>query len=160
FGVLLVVAVCLFVRGRPWWAGTCAALAATLHSTYLLPAALLTLGFLTSRAVEGRARQALALGAWTILLVLPVSAYVLVTFAPTGPETFTQAQDILVSFRIPHHARPDLWLDTVAVLQVAWVVLALLLVRQTRLLPVLAVPFFLGVLLTLVQVMTGSNTLA
>jgi hypothetical protein len=160
FGVLLVVAVCLFVRGRPWLAGTCAALAATLHSTYLLPAALLTLGFLTALALEGRPRRALALGAWTLLLVLPVSAYVLVTFAPTGPETFAQSQDILVNLRIPHHARPDLWLDAVAGLQTAWVVLALLLLRQTRLFPVLAEPFFLGVLMTVVQVMAGSTALA
>src|SRR5260370_17131867 len=73
---------------------------------------------------------------------LRVSAYVLVTFGPTSAATFAQAQDILVNFRIPHHARPDLWLDAVAVLPVAWVVLALLFVWQTRLFPVPPAPYF------------------
>src|SRR5262245_30253555 len=121
FGVLLVVAVCLFVRGRPFLASLCVALAATIHSTYLLPGVLLTLGFLAALAREGRPRQALAVGALTLALVLPVSAYVLLTFGPTTPETFAEAQDILVNDRIPHHARPDLWLDPIAGLQIAWV---------------------------------------
>jgi hypothetical protein len=160
FGVLLVVAIALFVRDRPLLAGTCAALAATLHSTYLLPAALLTLGFQTALAREGRLRQALVLGVWTLVLVLPGMAYVWIHFAPTSPATFAEAQGLLVNLRIPHHARPDLWLDPVAALQVAWVALAVVLVWRTRLFAVLAVPFVLAVLLTLLQVMNGSDTLA
>src|SRR5262249_61332315 len=56
-GVLLVVAVCLFVRGRPFLAAVCAALAATIHTTYLLPAGLLTAGFLYALLWEGRLRE-------------------------------------------------------------------------------------------------------
>jgi hypothetical protein len=160
FGVLLVVAVCLFVRGRPLLAGLCVAVAATVHSTYLLPGALLTLGFLTALVLEGRLRLALGLGAFTLALVLPGVAHVLFTFGPTTPETFAEAQDILANFRIPHHARPDLWLDPIAAVQIAWAVLGLALTWRTRLFAVLAVPFVLAVLLTLAQVATGSNTLA
>ncbi len=160
FGVLLVVAVCLFARGRPWLAGLCVAVAATVHSTYLLPGALLTLGFLTSLLLERRPRLALGLGAFTLVLVLPVVAHVLLTFGPTSPETFAEAQDILANFRIPHHARPDLWLDPVAAVQIAWTVLGVALTWRTRLFAVLAVPLVLGALLTLAQVATGSNTLA
>jgi hypothetical protein len=160
FGVLLIVAVCLFVRGRPFLAGLCVAAAATVHSTYLLPGALLTLGFLTSLIREGRPRRALALGAFTFALVLPVVGYVLLTFGPTSPKAFAEAQDILANFRIPHHARPDLWLDPIAGVQIAWVALGLVLTRGTRLFVVLAVPFVLAVLLTLVHVASGSNTLA
>ena len=86
--------------------------------------------------------------------------YVLIRFGPTSPEAFAEAQDLLVNFRIPHHARPDLWLDWVAVLQIAWVLLSIALVKGTRLFPVLAVPFVLAALLTLAQVATGSSTLA
>jgi len=160
FGVLLIAAISLFVRGRPLLAGACVALAATLHSTYLLPGSLLTLGFLAALVFQGRTGLALGLGAWTLVLVLPVTAYVLFTFAPTSPATFAEAQDVLVNLRIPHHARPDLWLDRYAVLQVAWVVLALVLVRRTQLFAVLAVPFLLALLLTLAQTATGSSTLA
>jgi hypothetical protein len=160
FGVLLVVAVCLFVRGRPFLAGLCVALAATVHSTYLLPGALLTLGFLAALVKEGRPRQALALGALTLALVLPVTAYVLLTFGPTTPETFARAQDILVNVRIPHHARPDLWFDPIAGLQMALILVGLVLVYRTRLFWVLAVPALGMLALTLLQVATRSHTLA
>jgi hypothetical protein len=160
FGVLLVVAVSLFARGRPFAAAACACLAATAHSTYLLVAGLLTLGFLARLLLERRPREAAALGAFALVLVLPVTLHVLLTFGPSSAETFREAQDILVNVRIPHHARPDRWLDPVAALQIGWVVLALALVRRTPLFVVLAVPFALSVLLTLVQVATGSNTLA
>ncbi|MBI1914236.1 MAG: hypothetical protein HYS12_05800 [Planctomycetes bacterium] len=159
FGVLLVAAVWLFVRGRPFLAAVSVALAATLHSTYLLVGGLLTLGFAWSLWAEGRSRRALAMGGLTLALVVPILVYVFVTFRPTSLETFAEAQDVLANFRIPHHARPDHWLDPVAALQIAWVVMALVLVRGTRLFAVLAVPFVLSALLTLAQVATGSPTL-
>jgi hypothetical protein len=160
FGVLLLVAVWLFVRDQPLLAAVCTALAVTLHSTYLLPAALLTLGFGTSLLLEKRSRLAFAVGGLTLALVLPTVIDILIRFGPTSAETFAEAQDILANYRIPHHARPDLWFDWVAGVQIAWVVVALILVRKHRLFPVLIVPFVLAVLLTLVQVATGSNTLA
>src|SRR5262249_42470835 len=158
--VLLVVAVCLFVRGRPFLAALCVALAATVHSTYLLPGALLTLGFLAALVKEGRPRQALALGAFTLLLVLPAGAYVTLTFGPTSAQTFAEAQAILVNVRIPHHALPRLWMDPIAGLQIAWVCLGLVLVYKTRLFWVLAVPALGWMVLTLLQIATGGHTLA
>src|SRR5262249_23632391 len=158
--VLLVVAVCLFAYDRPYLAAVNVALAATFHSTYLLVAALLTLGFLCSLWVEGRRRQAFAVGGLTIALVVPILVHVLIGFRPTSSEAFAEAQEILANFRIPHHARVDYWLDSVAALQIAWVVVAVVVVWRTRLFVVLAIPFVLAALLTLVQVATGSHTLA
>jgi hypothetical protein len=160
FGVLLVVAVCLFVRGRVLPAAVCVALSATLHPSYLLPAGLLTLGFLAALLAEGRWRQALGLGVLSLVLVVPVTAHVLIVFGPTSAETFARAQDALVNVRIPHHTRPELFLDTVAVVQIGWMLLALLLSWRTRLFLVLAVPFVVSAVLTLAQVATGSHTLA
>jgi hypothetical protein len=159
FGVLLVAAVCLFVRGRPFLAAACAALAATVHATYLLPAGLLTAAFLYVLVREGRPRKALSLGLWGLVLVLPVTAYTLVTFRPTSPEVFRKAQHVLVSVRIPHHTQPRLWCDPIALGQVAWVVLGTTLAGG-RLRAVLAVSGLLALALTLVQVATGSDTLA
>jgi hypothetical protein len=160
FGVLLVVAVCLFVRGRPLLAGACVAVAATAHATYLLPGAMLTLGFLTALLVEGRRKEALTLGAFTLVLVLPITLYTLIAFRPTTPETFARAQEILVNVRIPHHTRPDLWLDPVAWLQIAWALLGIALAMPGRLRTTLAAAFALSAALTLAQVATGSLTLA
>lgn len=171
FGVLLVAAVALFVWEKPFLAGLAVALAATVHSTYLLPGALLTIGFLTALILEGRRGQALALGSITFVLVVPVTLYVLLTFAPTSAETFAESQAILVLLRIPHHARPDLWLDAVAVAQMGWICASIFLVRsgwqgqetvpqRVRVFVVVAVTFGLMLLLSLVQAATGSHTLA
>ncbi len=160
FGVLLVVAVCLFARGRAFLAAGCAALAGTVHSTYLLPAALLVAGFLTALVLERQVRQALVVAALALLLVAPVSIYVLTTFGPTSPEIFRDSQSILVNFRIPHHSRVDLWLDWVAGGQIAWMAAGIALARPGRLRTVLAVAAGLATLLTLAQVATGSTTLA
>jgi hypothetical protein len=160
FGVLLVLAVCLFARGRPFLAAVFTGLAGDLHATYLLPGAMLTLGFMTALLAERRLRAALGVGALALVLVLPAVAYVLLRFGPTSPEAYALAQDVLVNLRIPHHARVDLWLDPVAGLQIVWVVLALALTWRTRLFPVLAVPFALAALLTGAQVATGSRALA
>jgi hypothetical protein len=160
FGVLLVGAVCLFVRGRAFLAAACVALAGTVHSTYLLPGALLVAGFMTALVVEGQVRRAVGVGALALLLVGPVSLYVLRTFAPTSPDDFAQSQAVLVHFRIPHHSRVDLWLDLVAWMQIGWIVAGIVLARPQRLRIALAVAAGLAVLLTLVQVATASNTLA
>lgn len=160
FGVLLVVAVWLFVTQRPYLAAVCLALGATLHTTYLLHAGMLTVGFLVSLWSEGKRRQAFGVGALAFVLVLPVIAYVLLTFRPTSPEQFAQAQHILVHYRLPHHSRPDLWIDLIAALQIAWIALGIVLAGSQRLRLVLGVTFLLAVLLTLVQVVTGNDTLA
>src|SRR5439155_19665471 len=160
FGVLLVVAIALFAWNRPLWAAMCIALAATVHTTCLLPGALLTLGFMTGLARERRGLLALGVGALALVLVLPVTLHVWLTFGPTSATVFAESQDILVNFRIPHHSRVDLWLDPIAGFQVAWMILGIALTWRTRLFAALAVPFVLMTLLTLLQVATGSDTLA
>jgi hypothetical protein len=160
FGVLLVAAVCFFANGRPFLAVVCAVAGAGFHSTYLLPAGMLTLGFVFALCAEGRPRRGLAVGPLALGLALPVMVCVLVNFGPTSAATFAEAQNVLVNVRIPHHTRPDLWIDPISAVQLAWMVLALALVWRTRLFLALAVPFLLAVLLTLAQVVTHSNTLA
>ncbi len=160
FGVLLIVSIALFVRDRPYAAAVCAATAAVIHSTYLLPAGMVVLGFLAALVAEGRLLRALKVGVLALAIVLPSMGYVLLTFHPTTASTFSEAQAILVNIRIPHHTRPDLWLDTIAMLQMLWVVLALFLARPVRFRYLLAVPSLLALLLTLAQVATRNDTLA
>ncbi len=59
FGVLLVLAIYLHLRGRTYWAALAAALAAVVHPTYLLSAAALVLAFV----LESLSR----LGQWSML---------------------------------------------------------------------------------------------
>ena len=96
----------------------------------------------------------------SLLLVLPIVGYYFLRFAPSSPEQFDEAQAILVNFRIPHHARFDRWFDTVAFLQIAWILWSIVLVRRTRLFLILIVPFSCAALLTLIQVITESKFLS
>jgi hypothetical protein len=160
FGVFLLAAVVLFLSDRLGWAVACLALAVNVHSTYLLPAGLLTAGFLAALLREGQVARALRLNGLALLAVLPAVLYTWLMFAPTSPDEFARAREILVNVRIPHHCRPRLWLDAIAVLQIGWFGLSLVWARSARLLLVLAVPALLALALTLAQVRTDSTALA
>jgi hypothetical protein len=160
FGVLLVLSVCLFVRGRPYWAVVSACLGAAVHSTYAIGAGILTAGYLAALVIENRYRQAALLGAWALALIAPVVVSVLIKFGPTSAATFVEAQHILVHLRIPHHCLPRLWCDWIALAQICWCLLGLWIARGTRLLPVLGVALLLGLALTLLQVASGSDAVA
>jgi hypothetical protein len=160
FGVLLVLAIALFVQDRPYGAATSAALGATLHSTYLLAAALLTLAFMILIWRDGQRRKAIFLGLWSLLLVAPTVIYALIAFRPTSADAFAEAQGILVHVRIPHHCVPRLWCDGITWMQLGWMVLALYLLRGTRLFFLFSFVFAASVGLTLLQVATDHDTLA
>jgi hypothetical protein len=160
FGVLLALSISTFLRDRPFLAATWLSLAGVMHSTYLLSAAFLTVAYLCLLWREKRRREALFVGLWALLLVLPVVVYNLCTFAPSSPQTFAEAQHLLAHFRIPHHAQVDRWLDGIAWAQIGWVIAAMFLVRGSRLFVILFVVFVLSLALTLVQVATGNDTLA
>lgn len=160
FGVLLVLSVCTFLRDRPILAVTWSSLAALMHSTYLPSAASLTLAYMYLLIRDRRIREAMFVGVWALLLVAPVLVYILRSFAPTTPETFAEAQHLLAHLRIPHHAQVERWLDGIAWAQIAWIVVAIYLVRGSRLFVILSACFVIGLALTLVQVATGNDTLA
>jgi len=161
FGVLLVWSIFLFVRGRGFVAATAAAGAGIVHATYLLPAAFLVLAYvLVVWRQQGSWRKGVLLGGWALVLVLPLVLRSIIEFAPSSPRAFAEAQRLLVHFRIPHHAVPEVWFDGVAAAQLAWVVLAIWLTRGTVLFPVLLIPFFLSLALSMLQVATDSDTLA
>ncbi len=160
FGVFLLAGIDQFVRGRPILAATCTAIACIGHSTYLLPGGMLTLAFAGVLIWEGKSRTALMSSAWTLLLVLPGMVHAYLNFRPTSPEAFAEACRILAEVRIPHHCDPHRWFDAIAALQVAWIALSVVLVRRTRLFPILAALALASLALTLFQLLTGSHTLA
>jgi len=100
------------------------------------------------------------IGILALLLVTPSVFYAAGNFQPSSSEGFKEAQEFLVKFRLPHHCLPQLWLDWVACLQILWIILSIFLLRKQKELTVILVPFLLGALLTILQVVTQSNTLA
>ncbi len=160
FGVLLLASVAAFAADRPLLAGALAGAAGLIHATYLLPGALLVVGYLAKLTAEQRTRAALGAGAMALLAAVPAVGYAGVTFAPAEADGFAEAQRILAEIRIPHHAVVTRWFDAVAALQLVWVGLGLLALRGTRLLLPLAVAAAGGTVLTLVVTVFPHPSLA
>ncbi|MBY0514276.1 MAG: hypothetical protein K2P78_10240, partial [Gemmataceae bacterium] len=101
FGVLFVTGLAAVARGRPVLGCALAAATALMHSTYLLPAGLFTLGVLASLLVTRHVRHAALTGAVALAVVAPVLVYDWLVFAPTDRDRFREAQRILAEVRIP-----------------------------------------------------------
>ena len=161
FGVFLVVSIYTFLRGRPFLAVVFLSIASLFHSTYLLCAAILTLAYMLCILREGRnIRKAIAVGALALSLVLPIVIYVYISFPVATPAIHARFESIFVDWGIPFHARPSYWFDAFSALQVAIVIIALYLLRKTRIFTLLAVSFLVGLALSVVQIITGNKTLA
>ena len=157
FGAFLLLSVQQHLEGHGRRALVAAAVAATVHPTYLMVAGILTAAYLLD-AVRQRRRLSATLqtGGLALLLVTPILLYVGWNFLPASAE----AQRILVSFRLPAHAVPAEWFDASTIAKLAWIGLALYVARSTRLAGVMAMSLGIGVGLTLLQVGLNSDALA
>ncbi|MBC8332915.1 MAG: hypothetical protein H8E28_13120 [Anaerolineae bacterium] len=161
FGVLLLLAINLFLRDKPLWSALPLVLAATFHPTYLLSAGVLTAVFMGILLWEQRnIRQPLWLGLLALLGVLPILYHALIIFSPSGPTLIAEARRLLVEFRIPHHALPAEWWDMSVAVKIGLMLIAIYLTRKTRLVYILLVPFLVASLLTAAQMITGNHVLA
>ncbi len=161
FGVLLLISIFAYLRRRPVAAVLLAVLAATVHPTYLLSAASLTLAYMVGSLMEERSlRKPMAIGLAALAAVLPVLAYTLISFSPTSAGATREAQELLVTFRIPQHTQIGMWFDTTAVIKLVLIAASLVFTRRTRLFTVLLVPVVVMVLLTAAQAVLDSNQLA
>ncbi|MFV1858734.1 MAG: DUF6798 domain-containing protein [Anaerolineales bacterium] len=157
FGVFLLLSVQLFLEDRPYRAVLAAAVAATVHPTYLLSAAVLTIAYMFVEIRTGKGyRQSLQIGGLALIVVLPILAYTYSSFFPSAAD----AQNLLVHFRLPAHALVSEWFGAAALATLALIGLALILTRGTPLLPVLLISVAVGLALTLLQILTRSDALA
>ncbi len=161
FGVFLLLSIYLFLRRKPYWAVFCLALAATFHPSSLPGAAILTLSYMIlAWREEKNLRKTLAIGLPALALVLPVLIYTGVYFQASDPETWRGAQQILAEFRIPHHIlSKKSEMGELFYLRVLLMLLALYAVRKHRLFAVLAIPFSIAAVLTVIQILSDSNAL-
>ena len=177
FGVLLLLSIYLFLRQRYIWSIVLVGVAAIFHPAYLFSSALLTSAYVlilfwknlrTSEADKIRslpivwraAREPVILGAIALILVLPVIIYNQTALAATSPETYEQAMHLLVYERIPHHSLPEVWLGTSAYIQIGIILVGILLARKSQLSVIMLALFLGAAIFTLVQIATGSLTLA
>jgi hypothetical protein len=161
FGVLLLVSICLFVAGKPRLAAVVAAFSPWLHPTYFLAAGLLTLTYIIVDCRERQLLRSFQLGILALAVVLLPLLYTWHEFGPAPAEVATRARAILVHKRFPHHADPHTWFGLSAIFQIIWTIVGLVVARRNRrLLIILTTLCITACTLTLVQVLTASDTLA
>jgi len=161
FGVFILLSIFLFLRGKTLWSIFSLVLTATFHPTYLLSAAMLTLVYMGLSFKEKKQLMIpLIIGGTALLGVLPILIHALLTFGGTIQKLTMRSRELLVEFRIPHHAIPAEWLDGSVIIKIALITLALYLTRKTHLFHILCWPFLIGVFGTLVQIVTRSNVIA
>lgn len=161
FGVLLLFSIALFLRGREYPAVASAACAAIMHATYLFHTALLSGAFLLILALERKKRQATVTAILALVLMLPTLCHVLNCFSPTDSATLAKAQTILVEYRIPHHAIISEWFSPGEFMQLILILLGLIFAgRNRRLFLVLSLCVIGSAGLTLIQMLSGSKSLA
>lgn len=161
FGVLLVASLALFLRQRPYAAAIAAASAAALHPTYLLSAGALTAGYLWSLVVRERDyRLAVTVGVLALGLVAPTLVTTYRVFQPTSPGLARQAAEILVSFRLPHHAVPQEWFGGFSAIKILLIGLALALSYRPRVNPILTLTAAISLLLSAVAIVADNPRLA
>ena len=100
------------------------------------------------------------IGLTALVSVLPILYYVFTNFANTPPVTTALAREILVHFRIPHHALVSWWFDATAVVKILLVIATLVMIRRTRIFAILLLPFLAAAGLTGAQILLKSDALA
>jgi hypothetical protein len=157
FGVLLLLAVDQFLRGRPYIAAAAAGAASLLHVGYLVPSAVLVGSMLwVLYRQDRRLRRPLLAGALALAVVLPIVIYTARTFLPVS-EAATQ---VLVQVRVPQHAVIAEWFDAAVVVKLALILPAIYAVRGRPLADLLALGTASAVLLSVAQLLSGSDSLA
>jgi len=161
FGVFILLSIHFFLIKRPFVAVLFLGVAAWTQSIYVLSMAALTLSYRYVLFREGNSiKKPFLIGTVSAILIVPVLTYVYLSFRQTSPEIWSESVALFVNFRAPHHADWSVWLGAMAYAKTAVVIVALFLVRRTPLFPILLVPLVIAVILTGVQIISDSNSLA
>lgn len=161
FGVLLLLSIYLFLERRLLLAILAAVAAAAFHPTYLMSAGTLTAAYLFLTSYEDRSlKNTLPLGIFALLAAIPVVLGSYSVFAGSPAAALEMARQILVEYRIPHHAKVSWWFDATAAVKLLLIILGVFLARRTRLFPVMILCAGMAALLTLLQIGLESHALA
>lgn len=161
FGVLLILSINLFYKGKVYQAILAAAVAATVHPTYLLSAAVLVAAFVVVILLEEKdILDSMKYGAFALVSIAPILIYVMSLFRSDFAAAGRRSQELLVTYRIPHHALVSEWFDLASLLQLLMIAVALYLVRRSRLARILLCVLLPSTLLSILQWMSKNAMLA
>ncbi|MDI6896836.1 MAG: hypothetical protein QMC99_05860 [Methanocella conradii] len=161
FGIFIIVSILLFLYHRPYIAEIVLMAVATIHSIYLLTAGALTLSYAYLIFSERKSwKEAVIFGCVALILVSPILILDYINFSPQSLETMSLSNYILVHFRYPWHAIISDWFCAGTILQVAIIIVAIYLCRKERIFSIILIPFIVSAVLTIVQALTNSDSLA
>ncbi len=161
FAALLLPSIAMFLRGRPVAAAVWAAVAATLHSSYLLSAGVLVAVYCGVLLFRDRTpKRALVTGGVALLLVAPTLIYTWLTFRPTSPQVFDEALRVYASVRNVREAGGGVWMTSGAAFQAALVIVAAAVFRRRPVGVVLVGGAVVTAVLTLAQALSSAPIFA
>ena len=161
FGVFLVLSIYLWLSEKPYLAVISACIATNFHFSYLLTTSSLILSYILINLFQNRRyKQTAKLILLSLIFIIPSLLYSYLMFSPTSSSIFRRATDILINYRMPHHSNPSIWFNIVIIFKILLVIMSLYVVRGKRIFWIILVPFLVGSLLTIAQILTSSNYLA
>ena len=160
FAVLIIFSVYLFLKRKDLISLILLVLFVSFHPAYLLSSAIIVLSYMFIIAKEKNLKSSLWFGVLALILVLPIIIYTIISFAPTSAASLKESQNILIYHRISHHAIPERWIDQWLIIKIIIIFISLFIIKRTRIFFVVLFCLIFSVALTVIQIITGNNTLA
>jgi hypothetical protein len=158
FVALLVLSLYLFLKEKPIWAVLSLCLAGYIHIGYEIAAALLTISFMFITFLETKKlKTPLLLGLLALIVISPVVIYTYQANADATSQQVHEAAQIIVQERIPHHTQVKAWWDSAATTQTIICLLALIIMRKTKVFWFLLFGILVTYLPAVVQLIRPSN---
>ncbi len=161
FGVLFLLSIYLFLKEKHYMAVIASSVAAIIHPTYLLSAAVLTATYGCIRLYETRKlKELILIGLFALVLVSGITVYTAKGFLGVDPEIANQANHITINYRQPHHMIIGEWLDFRVAIKAVLLAFALYLISKQRLFWILVPSTIFVITLTTIQAIIQSPSLA
>ena len=164
FGVFLVGSIYFFLKNKIFISCLLISLSAYLHFNYLFIGAYLTISYMIIIYFRDGLKKAFLLGFFTLLSIIPLLIYVYLNFVISDSALFERTQHFMAYERLPHHADISRWmLDKITIAKVLLILIGiafLFIKKQKKLLIILSTVFIISLVLTLIQIISSSLSLA
>jgi hypothetical protein len=161
FGVFLILSLYLFLNQKVYLSLFAIGIAVVFHPTYLLTSGILVFAYLVSEYKDSKnLKEVYKIALFALILVSPILIYVFQFFSGITSLASSQAQEILVNYRIPHHAIIGEWFNITSVIQLGLIFWAIYLVRNSRLFLIMIIGIISAIVLAVIQLISSSDALA
>jgi hypothetical protein len=158
FAAFLFLSLYLFLKEKYIWAVLSLCLAGYIHIGYEMAAALLTFTYMFIIFLKTKnLKTPLLLGLLALIVISPMVIYTYQSNANATSQQIHEAAQIIVQERIPHHTQVKIWWGPAETTQTIICLLALVIMRKTRLFWFLLFGVLLIYLPAVVQLFRPSN---